>query len=321
MALINSFIYYRSHYVLDASGNNVVFAPAQPAFRQALQYLNSLYTERVLDASTFTVDQQGFRGVLNADPMVVGFTSMGSIGNFVAMPHQDQNPNFLAMTPLMAPLSSPQSPGYSPYNDYTTGQQTFITNRARNVDLAVKVMDSFYEPTLSIMTRFGEENVDWTRDPAILATETNSMVALGLYPGLSIVCIRDVWATAHAQHWMNPTPRYTPLDIGNTIGFLYSPYDPSSPSAALNALNYQLLIPRHPQYILPTLRYSASDAVALSQIITIINEYVNQSIAEFTIGTRDINSDTAWNAYLRELDNMGLQQWLRIAQATYNQQR
>ncbi|MCL2831725.1 MAG: extracellular solute-binding protein [Treponema sp.] len=321
-SLINAFVYYNpGQLALDASGNNVVASFTDPQFRAALQYLNGLFKDGLLDASTFTTDQQGFRAVLNGTPMVVGLTSMGSVGNFAGNPTQDDNANYRAMAPIMAPLSSPNCPGYTPFNDYVAEQMTFITNKCKNVDLAVKVMDSFYEPTLSIITRFGQENVDWTRDPAILKTQTNAMVYMGLYPGLSSAQIHDIWTKPAAQHWQNLTPRYTPLDVGNTIGNLESPLDPSKPSTMHNAVNYQLLIPRHPQYVLPQLYYSAADGATLSQPITDINQYVSQSVAEFIISTRDINSDAAWNAYLQNLDGMGLQKWIPIAQATYNRQK
>ena len=321
-ALINSFVFWNpGQLALDASGNNVTAPFTEAGFRAALQYLNTLFRDRVLDASTFTVDQQGFRAVLNATPMVIGLTTMGSVGNFQGYAPQDDHPNYDAMAPIMGPLSSPVSPGYTPYSDYVAGQLTFITNNCKNVDLAVKVMDSFYEPDLSIITRFGEENVDWTRDPAILAQDSNAMIALGLYPGLSMTQIHDIWTRPAAQHWQKITPRYTPLEIGNTVGNMENPYQPGMRTTEHNAVNYMLLIPRHPQYVLPQLYYSAADGATLAQPITDINQYINQSIAEFTIGTRDINNDAMWTAYLRELDNMGLQQWLRIGQTTYNSQK
>ena len=55
--------------------------------------------------------------------------------------------------------------------------------------------------------------------------------------------------------------------------------------------------------------------------VTDITEYIDKSIAEFITGARDINNEAAWNTYIRELNNMGLQQWIQISQATYNRQR
>jgi hypothetical protein len=77
-------------------------------------------------------------------------------------------------------------------------------------------------------------------------------------------------------------------------------------------VNYQYYYPLCPQYLLPALKYSYDDALKVSEPVTNINDYVRQSIAEFVISSRDINNDTQWNAYLRELDNMGQQPGYRL---------
>jgi putative aldouronate transport system substrate-binding protein len=109
--------------------------------------------------------------------------------------------------------------------------------------------------------------------------------------------------------------------LGNTVGNLETPYDPQYLSSSHGAVNYRYYIPRHPEKLLPTLKYSEADSFRVAEPIININEFVRQAIAEFTIGTRDVNSDTAWNTYLRDLDSMGLQQWLSIAQSTYDRQK
>jgi putative aldouronate transport system substrate-binding protein len=55
--------------------------------------------------------------------------------------------------------------------------------------------------------------------------------------------------------------------------------------------------------------------------MTNVNTYVEQSVAEFVTGARDINSDSAWNVYLRELWNIGLRRWIAAAQTAYNRQK
>jgi putative aldouronate transport system substrate-binding protein len=331
-ALINCFVYYfpgvvstthpsstAGNIALDSTGNNVIAPFTDPGFRKAMQYLNGLFREGLLDASTFTVDQPSFRATLNANPTVVGFTSAGSVGNF---PDYENNPNFISRAPIYPPLTGPDGISYTPYNAYNAEQMTFITNKAKNVDLAVKVMDSFYEDDLSIITRFGEENVDWTKDPAILRTLTSIYVDMGLFPSVTLATLKDdLWIIPTNRHWANQTPRYYPFEKSETGGSAVTPYNPNSFSVLNGAINFAQYLPRHPQYILPLLHYTANDATTLTQPIVNITTYVRQSIAEFTIGTRDINNDAAWNAYLRELDTMGLQQWLRIAQTTYNRQR
>jgi len=322
-ALINAFIFYNPDQLgLNETGDRVIAPFAEPAFRQALQYLNGLFKEGLLDASTFTMDQQTFRAVLNASPMVVGFTTFAGIANF---PDKDNNnSNFWAFMPMIPPLSSPISPGYTPYQEYQPDNISYITNKARNRDLAVKVMDSFYEPTLSIVTSWGEEDVDWTRDPSLLSGISNAFVELGLYPSITFGLLQRVWTTPQSKQWMDFAPRYTSVENGSIqelMGNLMSPFNPDDLGDIIPGQLVLDYLPRLPEHILPRLNHNSRDGARLIQPITNVNGYVRESIAGFVIGTRDINNDTVWNTYLRELDNMGLREWLRIAQETYDKQR
>jgi putative aldouronate transport system substrate-binding protein len=318
IALINSFIYYNGTLALDATGNTVIAVPAQPAFRTALQYLNGLYREGLIDASTFTVDANTWRAVLNAQPMVVGFTAVASITNF---PDPDNNPNYKALAPMLPPLTGPEGVSYVPYGAFLSSAGGYITNKARDVDLAVRFFDSFYEPDLSIRVRYGEEGVHWTRDPAILARTPSAYKELGILDRISLVVLDDIWSYPNNVIWAGVGPRYRSLeDVETVVG---SPYDPNLPSSSQDALNYLMNYPAHPQYTLPVnLTYNEQDGIAVAQSFTDIGDtFLWQTIPEFVIGTRDPNSDTVWNNYLRELDNMGLQRWMSLVQAAYNRQR
>jgi putative aldouronate transport system substrate-binding protein len=317
-ALLNAFLFYNKNaLVLDSSGSRVIAPFTDPAFRKGLTYLNTLFKDGVLSAATFTNDQQQFRAGLASNPSVVGFTSAGSVSNW---PLADTNPNFLELN-MIPPLTGPDGICYTSYTGFVPSAVGSITSKAKDPDFAWKFLDAHLEHTVSIISRFGEEDIDWTRKPELMAKETNAYVSLGLYPSISIIEMTGIWGEPSAQFWHNPGPRYASEQQGNTRGSYTRPFDPNSRVAILDAYNYQWYVPKHPNYILPPLKYSMADAVRISDPVTNINEYVNQSVAEFTTGARDINNDADWNAYLRELNNMGLQQWLSVAQATYNRQK
>jgi putative aldouronate transport system substrate-binding protein len=319
IALINAFIYYNDEpFGLDSTGNTVISPVTEAGFRRALQYLSGLRRDGLLEPTLFTVDQNGFRALLNANPAVVGFTSAGSQGHWTDAPN---NPNFIAMDPMIAPLSSPGFPGYTPQVQQNGSTTIFITNKAKNVDLAVKVMDSFYESDLSLIMQYGEEGVDWTRDPAILANLSNAYTHIGITPAVTYATTWDSWAVPSNRHWGGAGPRYFPVEMTTSRGLAYAPFDPARPTAMLSAINYQEYLPRRPEYILPTLNYTLEEATALARTLADVNAYVRRSIAEFVIGARDIDSDSVWNAYIRELDTMGLPQLVSAAQAAYNRQR
>ena len=67
------------------------------------------------------------------------------------------------------------------------------------------------------------------------------------------------------------------------------------------------------------LKFTADETEALIDIKPNVHSYVRQALAEFTTGTRDI--ETGWEKYLAELDDMGLQQLISISQDAYNRIR
>jgi putative aldouronate transport system substrate-binding protein len=317
-ALINSFIFYnQNNLALDPSGNRVTAPFIDPAFRKALVYLNGLYKDGVLAASLFTDNQQQFRATLNVNPGVVGLTSAGSFSNWSSYV---TNENFKGMT-VIEPLTGPDGVSYTPYTGYVPTQVGFITSKCKNPDLAFRFLDSFFDPHVSLTARYGEEGVDWSQRPEDLKKTSNVYVEMGLYPSLSIVEMSSIWSNPSSQFWRNVNPRWSPIEESLRKGDILIPYDPSLPQVPAWIANYQYYRNRHPEKILPVLRYSMDDVVKNAEAITNVNEYVRQAIAEFVTGIRDINNNAAWNTYLQELNNMGLPQWLSSSQATYDRQK
>ena len=185
--------------------------------------------------------------------------------------------------------------------------------------MALAFADLFFDHDISLIERFGEEGVDWTRDPELLAEHTNAYVDAGLYDGLTLLVTSTVWADNQSQTWRNHGPRYASLEMGNTTfdtaqsgGAKFDPSDPTQ----LNAKCYQMYYPKHPDHVLPALKYTMEEAEQLQDPLTTLPDFVKQALAEFVTGARDIEG--GWDSYLKELDTMGLQQWLETAQTAYD---
>ena len=117
---------------------------------------------------------------------------------------------------IISPLEGPNGVKYTPYNPYNPPNNYFITSSCKNPDLAFALGDLFYDEKVSISTRFGEEGVDWTTDPEECAKHTNAMVESGLYDGIQLVFLTNIWAENSNKFWHNLTPRYASLERGNT---------------------------------------------------------------------------------------------------------
>jgi putative aldouronate transport system substrate-binding protein len=315
--LINAFIFYnRDDLALDASGNTVTAPFTDPAFRKALVYLNDLYKEEVLPASVFTDDTMQFRAVLNVQPPVVGAVTSGtgSWANFRT------NPNFLEME-LIPPLKGPDGVWYTPYKPYSPGIVGSISGKCKNPEGAFKILESFYRDDVSLISRFGEEGVDWSRKPEDLARASNSYIDMGLYSGPSVAILNDILPLVGNKIWQQSNPQYLPESVMDRMVFVLEGDPTQFPDYILRGLHAKYYLDKHPAHVLPSLKYTRDELVNIAETMTNVNTFVAQSVAEFVTGARDITGDAAWNAYLRELDNMGLRRWIAAAQIAYNRQK
>lgn len=311
--LMNSFTYFNGPLALDAD-NKVISPVITEEYRNGLRYMHELYEEGLMAATVFTDDGTQFKATLNQEPNVVGFVSAGSLSNW---PDAKSNPNFLQME-MIAPVAGPEGICWSPYEAnfaWKNHSVMYIFNGTEKVDLAVKLADAFFDPTVSIMGRYGEKGVDWTDDPEILKNESNDYVEAGLYDGVKYKILNDVWAsTTTDKFWFNAGPRYFSLDDANQVATIneYSADDPSN----LQGENVVLYNHLHPEYVLPTiLHYNEEEMEQIQQALVDIPTFVDQTMAEFITGSRDIEND--WDAYVDEINSMGLQEWISSAQSAY----
>jgi putative aldouronate transport system substrate-binding protein len=319
--LMNAFLYYPGFHsstntnaglVLDNTGNKINASFTDPAFKEGLAYLRKLNAEGLLPASIFTDDSAQFKAKLNEEENVIGLVSAGSTSNWA---NANKNKNFNEMD-IIPPFKGPKGVQYAPYAIYQTAAAMNICATSKNIDLAMKLADLFYREDISISSKQGEQGVDWTTDPAVLAKYTNAYVQAGAYDSLSLVSYHYIWIQKTNKFWHDENPRASTMRFENTIYEAESgTYDPSLKTNVAFAVNLKEYNGRHPEKILPNLKYTEEEYNSISEILTNVNEYVKQSVAEFIIGARSLDD---WNGYLAELNKLGLQQWIATAQKAYD---
>ncbi len=311
-SLMNAFLFWNGGLALSEDGQTV-FAPfVTDEFKEGLTYMNDLFNEGVLSANIFTDDGQQFKAILNQETPIVGLVSAGSLSNW---PDVVNNANFAQME-LIEPLKGENGCQYTPYYPYSPGQELMIIEGTDKLDLALKFADEFFNHDTSIIERFGEEGVDWTRDPAELEGHSNAYVEAGLYDSVSMLVTSTVWADNQSQTWRNHGPRYASLEMGNTVydfsgGNKFDPEDRTQ----LFGKSYQLYYNKHPEKVLPTLKYTLEETEQIQDQLTNIMPFVRQSMAEFITGGKSIDSE--WDSYIEALNSMGLDKWITAAQAAY----
>lgn len=220
---------------------------------------------------------------------------------------------------MMAPLKGPEGIAYSPFNQTKPQPIWFVTSSCQNPELAVTLGDLFYDPEISIITRYGEKDVDWTTDSEKLSDSSlsNAYIEAGLNDEKSVLVLNDIWGQNNATFWRDINPRY--FTIKQDQGVVQNnAYDPNVKSMQFYADNYAYNYNSHPDKLLPAkLNYTNEEVTEQSEITVNVATYVSQSMAQFITGARPLD-DREWESYKSELDTIGLQTWLENAQAAYD---
>ncbi len=318
--LMNSFIYYPATKIstavlsLDETTGKVIAPFATPQWRKGLEYMNKLCREGLLPEAIFTDDRTQFMAVLNNESAnLVGSLSSGSLSRWNDYDNNKNGQEF----EMLAPLEGPEGIAYNVFVQYKPESVWFITSACKDPELAMRLGDLFYNQEISRIARYGETDVDWTSQEDMLNNPiySNAYIQAGLYDRPSLLILNDIWAQNNAKFWRNMNPRYASIDENNTEAYAI-PYDGDVKSFKFRADNYEYNFPAHPKNLLPLLNYTADEAAEQSEIIVNVSTYISQSMAQFITGARPL-TDREWNAYLKELDTMGLQVWLENSAAAY----
>jgi putative aldouronate transport system substrate-binding protein len=171
-------------YWLNIKDNKVTQWVTDPRFKEMLQFLNTLYKEKLLYADFYKGDIPKWRSNL----------SQGLIGNFFIQasdPFINIEQNYTGMAPIIGPhgdqIYSQVRPIASPIGAFA------ISKTNKNPEASLRWVDYFYSEEGSIFFRFGVEGQTYTMkdgkpivSDSILKDSRGAMAALGevnLVPG------------------------------------------------------------------------------------------------------------------------------------------
>jgi putative aldouronate transport system substrate-binding protein len=84
---------------------------------------------------------------------------------------------------------------------------------------------------------------------------------------------------------------------------------------------YQILKnAKQPKERLENLNYTVAEYEQRGKLATLYNQYINECRALFITGEMDINSDAEWDAYLKEVADLGQESLIKIAQSAYDRE-
>lgn len=304
--LMNPFVYSQEHYFYNDNGT-VRLSVTMDGFKEGVKFIKSLFDEGLISPLSLTQDQTQFKAICTGDP-----TTVGVLGNYSSSIFPSSDPRRAGYYPLGA-LEGPtglQQTAQTPNIPYA---RYFVTTKCQNVELAMKLGDLLSGREMSTWNRYGIEGENWVRltGDEIGESEYSS---LG-YPG-DIKMINDIWGNPQSTNWGESG---CSIKDGSEFGLrLIAERKEGSYShtAAIGANIIKEVGFANADNAMFGLVFTAEEQDVIAEYQIAIENYIEESFAQFVTGMVDI--DTGFDSFVKELEAMGMNEYLAAVQSCWD---
>jgi len=313
--LINAFVQFAHNRYAMIDDNGVAFSPyTTDEYRQALKFINKLVNERLIRATSFAGNEADLRRMLNPigdEPYTVGIICAWLTGDFQA---ESNSIHVYESIPALSDATG--KGGYSLFDAGVFANRYCITSSCKDVRTAWRFMDFMCSDEAFMRQRWGQQGVDWDW---IENTEFKDMAkGNGIFGGDADWVLLN--KNAKNSKWGYPMGIYSEKSPEQFC----NPNDPSfentyyKKSAANVILQESVGSPKNELLLFP--RTSEEDEI-FQEYSAELSYYWKNIKSEFCMGYKDVNDDAVWNAYLKCLEDLGINEIIAIAQSSFDRQQ
>ncbi len=306
LALMAPFIPYdQPNNGLYNDNGTIIASYTTPEFKQGLEYVNRLVGEKLLDPVSFTQDQEQLKQLANREEVILG----GFVHAYTAVNANDPRLMDYVCLPLLE--GGTEKGGFLKDPLLPKGPSYVITKDCKNADAAYRLGDFLTSVEAGMRNRYGVEGRDWEYvDP-----KTTEYIGIDGEPARFKI-INNVWGETGNVMWRSECLYYYDYDTVYGSGFLPDAHNPDLYHAT-NSKKY--FKPYVVADVVPvkSLFFTKEELSDYSIIATSLNDHVKQQIAAFATGIRSLND---WDAFQKEVQNLGVEQYLKYVQTAYDRQ-
>jgi len=308
---MNAFIYAGDANYFIVEDGKVSVAYNTEEWKEGLKYIRRLFAEKLLPVEILTQDKNQFLAMVNTEDVTSFSFSYTS-----PSPINATNPVRNDYVGL-APIAGPGGKQYATYRESTANISFMITRNCKNPEAAFRLGDLMISEYFSIMQRWGEEGVHWDYYKNVKNPEkyVSQYANFDIY----IVAYDDdtFWGSGTVQNasWLQRGPYIRQYGIALGRGIDPQTLTPFSKNYADADIAYQSGNYKPKEYI-PKLIYTAEESEKITEIMTTLRNYVLEATSNFLVGNIDIDSN--WDAYVKELNAIGLDTVLEVVQKVYD---
>ena len=304
-AIMNMYLYV-PNIPQSVKDGKVFYYAATDEYREGLKFIRKLIDEGLVDPMTFTADKTQFTALINGETNVVGMT-------MDMIPYGNANTPRIAEFTGLEPFTGVDGVKRTTFAPSLPVVSAMITSSCEDPEAAFRFLDLLYRQDMSIINHWGEEGKHWAR-----AEETDVSPYANMGYEASFREIEPLWGTVQNIMWYQTGPYAREYFIASGRVLPDNPLTTGARAATIQWA-YTPCYPAEGEYI-PRFIYTEEESDEISLTLTDLSTYIATARTNFMMNAEgmDIYSDECWNAYLAQLDTIGLQEVLPILQEVYD---
>lgn len=252
----------------------------------------------MLDPASFTQDATTLASRQLDDAYIFGAYAVGNSSEFI----DTSSEQYLSII-WLPPMEGPDGYRATNVNTPSVNRTKVITSSCKNPAAAFRLCDFLLTQEASTSFRIGFEGSEWEKAAEGELGRNGEQAKYKLLK---------------PQEWIQPTTSVIwdneNVTFANVMNFVYE--QPGSPTATA-AKN--MIDAKFQDYVtgeaVPELIMGIDDSQEYTELKNLIVNYVNENLALFALGDKSIDE---WDAYVSELDNMGVARYVELAQSAYD---
>ncbi|MGI6634669.1 MAG: hypothetical protein ACOX7B_05815 [Christensenellales bacterium] len=308
--MLNGFCYIPNDYFYVGDDGRICSDVKTDAFREGLRYANRLYEQGLIDEGVFVQSLTTFRSLTTTtkDKVIVGACAAPYPFRVLTMQSGVENAvewkDYEVLEPMQRADGTTVVAGLPTFRVKTFGM---ITTSCKNPEVIMRWADSLYSQEMREYLIYGGiEGTDWEWVNGVksISGEDRAVVS-----SLDAVERNAIWLPDWVGSWV------TAEMYGNNAA------ESDSAEAPLRVADGKLYDKYLKETGIPQNSWCTDQDITIEfgELRTLIIDYLNTAISEFTLGTRDIDDDSEWQEYLDTLESMGYVHYCDVATRYYFQ--
>lgn len=306
--LINLHTYYNPNRPFSVSddGKTLSYTLTSDGYRDGLKFVYDLYKEGLLNDLAWTAGGDEMKQVTTPTS---GQAMVGIFAGHLTIHAQEGNAVLYEYEPL-------QTWGNAVRYDISCSIKTFITESCAAPDKAFEVLMNLFSWDGSMRIRYGEYGANWSDADPGATSDVGLPAKYKLHSDPLVSQNTAVWGKISCC--LNIMAEGEEAQIADNMSEWHK--TKSKMHAESNKLFEEAEKNNNPEYVCPVLRLTEEEKEQYAMVITNVGTAAGRAQTSFCKGEAGFNpySDTDWNAYIAELEGLGLADYMAVHQKAYD---